>query len=359
MAILVIKLKHIGDTLLVTPAIRHLKQCFPGEPVCALVRGGCEATLANNPDLAEVFTFGRLDGPRQTLRERWAEIRAFFAWLRRWRFRLAVDFSSSDRGALCAWLSRASERVAYEPVLGGFLGKRWLYTRRLHDDRASRHEAEKDWRLAEFATGRTGEPSRLIYRVTDTDAAWAEAHWRGLEGGTRALRVVCHATSRWMFKCWQDEKVAATLDDLLARHGGLALLSTGQNEQEKQRALHIRSLMHQRAEMIAPPLSLPRLAAVMRAADLFIGVDSGPMHLAAAVDVPTVALFGPTPPACWRPWSDRAVVVEGDCACRKVNKYHCPKDRTMKCLEQIEPGSVIAAAEEMLTVNSVRSGYRG
>ncbi|MBI5772231.1 MAG: putative lipopolysaccharide heptosyltransferase III [Verrucomicrobia bacterium] len=350
MAILLIKPKHIGDMILLTPAIRFLREQLPTEKLCLLLRGGTEAAVANNPDLADIFAVGSLGDSPQPFAGRVSESWRLLRWLRRWKFRAALDFGISDRGAICAALSGAKHRITYRPNLPGFFGKTLFYTRLVEFDAELQagHEVEKDLRLAETFLGKRCPEPRLVFHVPEPDRGWANEFWASRTApGTSRPRIVCHMTSRWLFKCWDEQRTAVMLDKLNQTHAASLLLSAGNNTAERERVRRIRALMSTPVQLLDPPVSFEQLGAIIQAAHLFMGIDSGPMHRAAAVGTPVVAIFGPTGPKRWGPWSRNSRVVFNGCQCQDQGKVTCSKANTMKCLASITPEQVLDAVAEL------------
>jgi heptosyltransferase-3 len=121
--------------------------------------------------------------------------------------------------------------------------------------------------------------------------------------------IVVQPTSRWLFKCWEDEKVAQLID-ALAADGRTVVLTAAPDQKELAMIANIQSLCQSsNVVSLAGELSLPQLAALIDAAQLFIGVDSAPMHMAAALETPCLALFGPTKLQHWRPWGENNRVI--------------------------------------------------
>lgn len=160
--------------------------------------------------------------------------------------------------------------------------------------------------------------------------------------------IVLQPTSRWVFKCWDDEKVAQLIDTLAA-DGHTIVLTAAPDKHEQAMIAHIQSLCHsQNVVSLAGQFSLPQLAALIDAAQLFIGVDSAPMHMAAALNTPCLALFGPTKLQHWRPWGENnRVIWAGDYA-----PLPSPDDIDTKTeqryLSAIPVDDVVAAARSFL-----------
>lgn len=129
------------------------------------------------------------------------------------------------------------------------------------------------------------------------------------EAGVAGKYVLIHPTSRWFFKCWEDDRFAEVIS-ALAGSGWQVVLTSAPDPREVDLVDGLlRRVNNPGVVSLAGQLTLPQLAAVIARATLFIGVDSVPMHMAAALGVPLVALFGPTHVHIWRPWSDRAEVI--------------------------------------------------
>ncbi len=340
--ILVIKLKHIGDVLLATPAIHALKTAYPAARIHALVPRGTEPVLEGNPDLAGVIPFAKPQGrgPR-----RWCGEVGLVRALRALRPDLVVAMGKGDREAILGYLSGARWRVGFDAGRGGFLGRNWLLTHRAV--RSGReHIVEGDLKLVE-ALGIAPTDRRLRLCVTPEEAAAADRMLAGGGVGPGDRLVTVHPTSRWFFKCWRDEGMAAVVDHLAARGLGVAIAS-GPEAREVRKARRILSLARRPAVDLIGRLTLRQLAAVLRRSCLFLGVDSAPMHMAAAVGTPVVALFGPSGEHNWRPWGDGHLVVAVDLFCRPCGQDGCNGSKRSDCLEMITEAEVIAAVDAQL-----------
>lgn len=121
--------------------------------------------------------------------------------------------------------------------------------------------------------------------------------------------IVIQPTSRWLYKYWDDAKMAQLIEGLATSRLPV-VLTAAPDKKEQEMVEHIISLCRGvKPVSLAGQLSLPQLAAVIDGARLFIGVDSAPMHIAAALDIPCVALFGPTKLQRWRPWTEKSTVL--------------------------------------------------
>jgi heptosyltransferase-3 len=340
--ILLIKLKHIGDVLLATPAIHALKAAYPAARIHALVPRDTEPVLEGNPDLAGVIPFAR---PRGRGLRRWREELRLVRGLRALRPDLVVAMGKGDREAILGLLSGARWRVGFDSGRKGFLGRNRLLTHRVA--RTGReHVVEADLKLVE-ALGIAPPDRRLRLAVGAEAAAAADRMLAEAGVGPGDALATVHPTSRWLFKCWRDEGMAAVMDHLAAL-GLRVAITSGPDPREVRKARYILGLARRPAVDLIGRLTLKQLAAVLRRSCLFLGVDSAPMHVAAAVGTPVVALFGPSGEHNWRPWGEGHVVVAKDLFCRPCGQDGCNGSKRSDCLEMITEAEVIAAVDAQL-----------
>jgi len=326
--ILVIKLRLIGDVLLSTPAISALKRHFPGARISALVNSGTGEVLEGNPDLDEIIVFDsglrKVSGLGKYAREA-----LFLRDLRRKGFDMAVDLTSSDRSAMAAFLSGARYRLAFRSKKN-FLGRNLLFTHLAEFD-PSFHVVLSHLDMLEQMGIRGSNPS-LYFAVSEADDALAIK----ITGGRKDL-VHIHPVSSLPKKCWRDEYMAALIDHLI-EVGLTPVLTAGPIPAEGERIKKILSMVREKDRVIdlGGRLTLKQVGALAGRARLFIGVDSAPMHIAAAVGAPVVALFGPTSETLWAPWCEKRLILSRDMPCR----LPCKRKRTCytyECLNSITP----------------------
>ena len=340
--ILCIKLKHIGDVLLMTPTVRALRRAWPESAVATLVPRGTEGVLAGNPDLMGVLVFDRdagIAGSWQTIRD----LRAFSP-------DLVLEMGQGDREAILGWLSGARRRVGYAPGQSG--GWRHVLLTHAVPWNGLQHMVETNLDLVR-ACGVPAEASRPVLIVQ------AEARSRMAERLASAglmpgqPLVVVHPVSRWLFKAWPEACCAEVISHLIRRAGVAVAVTSGPERAEVEAANRI--LARVATPRAAAPIidmvgqtTLPEMAALLERAVLFLGVDSAPMHMAAALGVPVVALFGPSGEMSWGPWGDGNVVVSSPYLCRPCGQDGCLGSKRSDCLEAIPAQAVILAAAAVL-----------
>jgi lipopolysaccharide heptosyltransferase III len=335
--ILCIKLKHIGDVLLMTPAIRLLHRAWPGSRLAALVPRGTEAVLEGNPDLDEVLVLDRVQGWRGN----WRTIRA----LRRYAPDLVLEMGQGDREAVLGWLSGARERVGYAPRWSG----RWrqvLLSRMIPWD-GQAHVIDSNVDLLR-ACGISGEAGRPVLVVQAAARARMAAHLDAAGLRPDQPLVVVHPVSRWLFKAWPETGCVGVIRHLVGQAGVAVAVTSSHEVKEVEAARRILARAAAPVIDLVGRTSLTELAAVLERAALFIGVDSAPMHMATALGVPVVALFGPSGEHNWGPRGDGHVVLTSPFLCRPCGKDGCLGSKRSDCLEAITSDVVVQAAERLL-----------
>ena len=342
---LVIKLRHHGDVLLASAVLGALKAHAPKVEIDALVYDDTAPMLAGHPALAALHAVGRGWRALQLPARLGAEWPLFGA-LRARRFDLIVHLSEQPRGA---WLARAlGARYSVAPAVPG-RGSLWAksFTHLfpvLRDGRRHQVESNLD------ALRRIGvQPSLEERRVQFVPGAEAEARVASLlaaEGIAERAFIHMHPASRWSFKCWPAERSAA----LIERVAGAQRVVLTAAPDPDELALIDEIVARSKAQTLnlAGRLSIKELGALAGRARLFVGVDSMPMHLAAAMGTPAVALFGPSGEEEWRPWQVAHRIVASAHACRPCGNDGCGGGKVSECLTTLAVDPVHSAVQELL-----------
>lgn len=322
--ILAIQFKYFGDAVLLTPTLRAIREHYPGGELHLLVPEEIAPIFQHEPWLARVWPMPRRRGSANPGRT-WPVIRA----LRHERFDKLVDFASNDRGAITSILIGAKERLGRNEE-GGFWGRRFCYTRCVPRDETLLHESAH---LAQLLSGWGIPMPRNLEPEIHADPALAGAAKDILPGdGT----VICHVASSQPKKEWPLVHWAK-LHRMASDAGCHLVFTTARGKREQSLMTELKKLA---PDAVILPLiaELPLFLAVLQRAAIFVSGDTGPLHFAAGLGVPTISLFGPSSPARWAPIGKRHQALTGT-ACRcDGNSAVCQRD--VHCLAAISPEQV-------------------
>jgi len=172
----------------------------------------------------------------------------------------------------------------------------------------------------------------------------------GWNGNRKLIHI--HPTARLKSKCWRPEGAADVINYLIQAGYDVALTS-GKDKFEMDIIEKILSITKYKPINLAGKTSLRELAAISSVSTIFIGVDSAPMHIAAAVDTPVIALFGPMPVELWRPWGNSHTVLIKYMECLPCGLDGCNGSGKSECLDNLPSEAVIEKAKEVLNQNGV------
>lgn len=328
--VLIIKLRKIGDVLLSVPAIRALRENLPpGSYIAALVNKGTEEMLTGNPLLDEVITFDRSVKKLPLMQALKAQSNLIHQ-IRQKHFDIIVDLTSGDRPTIISAFSGAKYRLGHDPCGKGLFGKKHLYTHLVPPTKTEKHVVESNLDVVRLLGMDTNNKSVTIF-IPPEDQAHIDEQLNGLS----ASLVHIHPTSDWLFKCWRDEAVAKLIDYLQQERHVRVVITSGPARKELDKVASILKLTKTQPINLAGQISLKQLAAVSHRSKLFIGMDTAPMHIAAATGTPVIALFGPSGEHMWGPWGKGHTVIAKDWECRPCGKDGCQGSKRSKCLEEI------------------------
>jgi len=349
--ILLVRLRQIGDVVFTTPAVHALRRRFPDAHISYIVEPAAAPIVANNPHLNEVIVAPRAPGVRGLL----ADL-ALARRLRAQRYDLAIDFHGGPRASLLTWLSGAPERVGYEVA-----GRAWMYTRRIARPRElrPRHSVENQWDL--LAPLGVAPPDRSAFpmemRLDPAAAADVASRLERHGVGSGDRLIVIHVSAGNPFRRWPAAHfvdLAVSLAEADRRRRIVVTSGPSENESSGRVIADAQARLgagHRCQVLSCGEFSLTELRALLDRACLYIGGDSGPLHVASTTTVPVVGLYGPTLPVRSAPWRAEQWVAEsvdaGNLPCRPCDQRVCePGD--FRCLTSITPAQVARAAERAL-----------
>ena len=365
--VLVIALKHHGDVLLTSPLLESLGRAAPEAQIDVLLYADMRPLLEFNPRVSNLFSIDRGWKTKGRLHSIVEELRLFQV-LRARAYDLVILLSEHRRGA---WLTRGLRpRWSVAPKLS-HASRFWrgsfthLYPNassvRAGSPLARRHVVEQNLDALRRLGISPGRAPRLTL-VPGADGERQAADFLRSHNITGDY-IVVQPTSRWMFKCWPVSKNAELIQVLLAR-GHTLILSCAPDPREQAMIKAILAIVGEPSERLVLATegsTLNRLAALIGNARLFIGIDSAPMHIAAAMGTATVALFGPSGECNWGPWQGDGnlhyrVVTHDGFACRPCGQDGCGGGKISDCLVRLPVSQVLESIDQVLLASDFSFG---
>jgi predicted lipopolysaccharide heptosyltransferase III len=356
--ILLIRLRLIGDVVFTTPAVAAIRRQFPGASITYLVERAAESVVRHNPNIDTLLVLERPRGLARVVYDISLARR-----LRREQFDVVIDFHGGPRSAALTRATNAAIRIGYQ-----LPWRRWAYTTAIPWTRSlvpPRHSVENQWDLlSPLGINLPARGTPHVEMPLDTDAVHSVERRLAAAGvpGDAAL-VVIHVSAGNPFRRWPADHFARVASALAtADRRRRIIITSGPSEQRASDAVaaSAQTLAEDAAGAIlrCGEFDLSELRALVDRAALYIGGDSGPLHIAATSGVPIVALFGPTLPERSMPWRTgrgEAIAVDaGPLDCRPCHQRLCvPGD--FRCLTRLDPSRVIEAAETLLRGETARS----
>jgi lipopolysaccharide heptosyltransferase I len=326
--ILVIKPSSLGDIIDALPAVGAIRRHFREAHIAWLVKSEWAPILIGHPFIDEVIAV-----PFQ-----WRGLPQILQAIRRRRpFDLVIDLQGLFRSAALGYLTGAARRIGLAEAREG---APWFYTDTVAIPKSVTHAVERSLRVA-AALG--ADPQPVAFGLSRTEAAAAEADRFMETAGFSAPFVLLHPAARWERKRWPPERFAQ-VGDWLLQNGTVPVFTGGSGDHNALQQICL--IMNRRGGINgAGRLTLTGLAELQRRALYFIGNDSGPMHLAAAVGTKVVALFGPTDPNRVGPYGTghRVIQKRNDCiGCHRGACVH--QNRCMKAIQVEDVQTAIETA---------------
>ena len=352
MKILLVRLRLIGDVIFTTPLIRALRRRYPDARLTYLVEPIAAAIVHGNPHLTDVITVPHTRGLA-----RFRDDVTLGRRLRRERFDIAIDLHGGPRAAWLTLASGAPMRIGYT-----IAGRSWMYTHVVSraPDLTPRHSVVNQWDLlAPLGIGAPDPARDAVEMPASTDATARVTGRLAAAGiGPDHRLVVLHVSAGNPFRRWPAESFSALIVELARRDPARRfMVISGPSDAEAARAVAeqaTRQLPSHGHVVSHGAFAVDELRALAERAAVYIGGDSGPLHIAATTATPIVALFGPTLPERSMPWRDprwfSEAIDAGALPCRPCHQRTCePGD--FRCLARITTDRVVDAAERALAIH--------
>lgn len=331
--ILIVEVNWLGDVLFSTAAIRALKKMYPESFIACLLHKRCKEVLVGNPYINEIIILDETGEHRGLLGKlRLAHL------LKTKKFDTAYLFHRSFTRTLICFFSGIKNRIGYSTAK-----RRFLLTEGIILPKETIHRAAVYLYLITRKVTDNKEELRCDFFIDEGNLAYVNSILEKENIKLNNKIVVMHPAGNWPLKRWPRENFAKLADELIRRYK-VSIVFSGTQKEHKLIA-DILSLMHNKAINLCAMTSLKQLGALFKRADLLISGDSGPLHIAVALERPTVALFGPTSLSITGPLAQRNIaILQKEVGCViPCYKQDCLDNR---CMQEIKVEDVMDCIEE-------------
>ena len=336
--ILLIKPSSLGDIVHALPVVAALKDRWPAAQLTWLVKHQWADLVERAAGVDRVW-------PVDAAVRSWlGQVRA----LRAERFDLAVDLQGLFRSGALAWLSSASLRIGFA---NGREGSPWFYTHRVPVPTVEMHAVDRYLLVAAALGARPQGAPQFRFKMLDEDFAVIRDVFQHKGSSVDSPWVAMNVSARWPTKRWPLSSFAIVLDQLHKDGFGPVVVIGSSDEQHD--ANQLRALTKSPFVDLTGALPLRCLPALLSKAAMVITNDSGPMHIAAAVGTPVVALFGPTSATRTGPYGAGHCALSRQVPCSPCFSRVCRHSPELECLHLIRPDDVVEAARHLLTAQTI------
>ncbi len=345
--ILIIRLSAIGDVINVLPALRLLRSNFPDSKITWLVEDRASEILRDHPDVDEVIIYPRKKWQSGILKVNKSlniisESLSFYKKLRRDHYDLVLDFQGNLKSAVMNMITGSGNRLGF----GKGYCKEFNYLSTQHHAYPigkKIHRIEKNLSLVKELDIET----RFLQPelpVTKEDEEYISRFISKNSDPSLPFIIMHPGTSKFgSFKQWPPQSYTSLADMILDKYKANVILTWGPGEIDTVSEI-IKSMKHN-ALPACETKSIKQLTALIKRATLFIGGDTGPLHIASIMGIPVVGIYGPKDPSIYGPYDDKAIVIKKDVPCSPCKKRTCGDPI---CMSSILPEDVFRGVEKFL-----------
>jgi heptosyltransferase III len=347
--ILVAKLRHHGDVLLTSPLFSILKQRFPNATIDAYIYKETAPMLEGHPAIDELLFYDKAIKNQGFLKKIFYEGK-LLSKIRKKKYDLVINLTEGDRGALAAWVSKATVRVGFDPEGSGMFKKKDCYTHITRICHQTRHTVERHLDVLRCLGIFPLLEERDLFLNVPREA-YKKVEALLAEAGVESKRfVMIHPVSRWLFKCLPEQTIAEVIEYLHSRGEKIVLTASSDPLEMAMNEKIISLAKGVPIYHLGGKITLKELGALIDLSKLLICVDSVPMHMASALKAPVVALFGPTSEKTWAPWRNpNARVIAQEYSCRPCYMPGCGGSGKSDCLETLSSRRICQEVEVVLS----------
>ncbi len=330
LSVLLIKPRAIGDVLLSTPVITNIKRSFRDITIDFLCESFASDVIVGNNDVRNVISFNKKNDSTLSL----------ISLIRGKKYDIVVDLFCNPRTALITFFSGATYRIGFP-----FRGRSYAYNIKVTPRGGEVHNVDFNLDVLRHLNIPVTD-SNPVFPLTDESERFAD-QWYGAQNFQQPVTVGINASGGWYTKKWKADSFAALADRIYEEHGWNIVFFWGPGESEEVRG--IQSRMKNRSTLI-PKTSLKELGALLKRCHYLVSNDSGPMHIAASLGVPTLGIFGPTNPFLQGPYGSKNAWVRHEALdCLTCNLTECPIGNI--CMTDLSVHSVYEAFLKLVTKN--------
>ncbi|TDX59234.1 glycosyltransferase family 9 protein [Orenia marismortui] len=340
MKILLIRLSAIGDVIHALPVARATRERYPEAEITWIVEDKAKDLVIGNPNIDNIIILPKEEWKKEFKTKKWATLkkaRSFFKELQKKEFDIALDVHGLFKSGLTAYLSGAKKKIG--PAKGRE-GSTLFYDHKVELPTEEIHQIDRNLQIAKGVDVKA-ETVSFDITLSEEERKKVDQLLKGLAINDSKLLITINPYTSWSSKNWLNQRWAKVADKLI-KDFNCELIFTG-SPADRAGVGEIIDLMEEDPYNLAGRTNLKELAGVYDRADLFIGCDTGPMHLAVAMATPVIALFGPTNPLTHGPYGDNNIVVKGTEECRCCWKRVCKHNN--ECMKSISVDDLIDNVE--------------
>lgn len=336
--ILIVRTDRIGDVLLSTPVIKAMRDNYPNAYIAMMVSPYAKDIVEDNPYLDAVIIYDK-DGKHKS----WGRSFKFARNLKKKKFDLALILHPTNRAHLVTFLAGIPERIGYNRKLGFLLTKKIEHTKQL----GQKHELEYNLDLLKVLGIKVFDKT-LFMPIRKDSEKWADDFLRekGISAADKLLAI--HPGASCPSKVWPNERFAQVADSLSAKYGFKVLVISG--PKDVALAQSVVKNMQKPAFNAGGRTSVSQLASLLKRCILLISNDSGPVHIASAVGIPVISIFGRSQkglsPNRWGPVNKKGRVLHKEAGCIECLAHNCEK--SFACIKAITIDDVLNMADSIL-----------
>jgi len=355
--ILIIRLSAIGDVVRTLPALRALRNKYPTAYIAWVVEENAQDILQGHPDLNRLFIFKRKKWTKEIFSIRkflntFKEVTAFFREIRNEHFDLVLDFHGILKSGVISFFSGVPLRAGFSRDYSkecNYLFNNYHIS--LETDEINR--IERNLKFIHFlgiVYDDYGDDQKPIIPITDKDRHYIDNFFQEKDLNKHTPLIAIHpgTSKKTTYKRWDISYYATVADKLIERLDANILWTWGPGELETSEAVVDR--MKHGSTIACKTENLRQLAEIFNRCNIFLGSDSGPMHIASFVKTPVVVIYGPTNPVVNAPYEKNPhIMLRKDMPCSPCRKRDC---KSVQCMTMVKPDEVFDAVKKLLNAKN-------